>query len=149
MSCCSDLLFVLWRSFRRIMYPRNKIYKYHISALHSLTLLCILSLLFTTCPITVTTRESVYKFVINLRYLYRITKSKPVENCDVNHFLSVCVEVKRITCVKHFSCNFYSLSRSHIPKRETNEWVHLLDCVIVTRWSIFVQEVVCYRKPIL
>ena len=113
-SCCSDFLFVLWRSFRRIMYPRYIIYKYHISALHSLTLLCILSLLFTTCPITVMTRESVYKFVINLRYLYRITKSKPVENCDVNHFLSVCVEVKRITCVKHFSCNcLFIVQKSH------------------------------------
>ena len=71
-------------------------------------------------------------------------KSKPVENCDVNHFLSVCVEVKRITCVKHFSCNFYSLFRSHIPKRETNEWVHLLDFVTVTRWSIF-----CKRSSLL
>ena len=80
----------------------------------------------------------------NLRYLYRITKSKPAKNCDVNHFLSVCAEVKRITCVKHFSCNFYSLSRSHIPKRETNEWVHLLDCVILTRWSIF-----CKRSSLL
>ena len=70
MSCCSDFLIVFWGSFRRIMYPRNKIYKYHISALHSLTLLCILSLLFTTCPITVMTRRicltiKSYKFVIS------------------------------------------------------------------------------------
>ena len=70
MSCCSDVLIVFWGSFRRIMYLRNIIYKYHMSALQPLTLLCILSLQFTTCPITVMTRRicltvKSYKFVIS------------------------------------------------------------------------------------